>query len=125
MSRPSRSLVCSSLLVSISLFLGLPSIAGKIVSHKEAKDHIGEYLTVEGLIASVYTSGKGNTFLNFGAPYANQTFTAVVFSSASSRFMGLHNWEGRRVRVTGLVKLYKGRPEIILERPTQLVSAAP
>jgi DNA/RNA endonuclease YhcR with UshA esterase domain len=123
MSRPSRSWFCLGMIISICLFSALTSIAGKIVSDKEAKDHIGEYLTVGGVIANVHTSGKGNTFLNFGAPYPNQTFTAVVFSSASSRFANLHNWEGRRGRVTGMVKLYKGKPEIILERPSQLVSA--
>lgn len=40
--------------------------------------HIGEYATVEGVVAKVFTSNKGNTFLNFGAAYPNQTFTGWI-----------------------------------------------
>jgi hypothetical protein len=33
---------------------------------------------VRGLVVAVFTSKKGNTFLNFGGKYPNQTFTGYI-----------------------------------------------
>jgi len=43
-----------------------------------AASHIGEYATVEGVVAKVFTSKSGNTLLNIGASYPNQTFTGWI-----------------------------------------------
>jgi DNA/RNA endonuclease YhcR with UshA esterase domain len=94
-----------------------------VIPDAEAASHVGETATVEGVVANVFTSRAGNTFLNFGKPYPDQTFTAVVFRSAAGRFSDLHGWEGKRARVTGRIKLYHGRPEIVLEQPNQLQKA--
>jgi hypothetical protein len=48
-----------------------------VIPANEAAAHIGEYATVEGVVAKVFTSRSGNTFLNIGAAYPNQTFTGV------------------------------------------------
>ncbi len=88
-----------------------------------ASRFVGTTVTVEGFVASVHTSRAGNTFLNFGAPYPNQTFTAVVFRSSASRFRDLAQWQGRRARVTGLVQMYQGEPEIVLTDPSALKQA--
>ncbi len=93
------------------------------IGDSEAAAHVGELATVEGVVANVFTSRAGNTFLNFGKPYPDQTFTAVVFRSAAGRFSDLHGWEGKKVRVTGRIKLYRGRPEIVLESPEQRSSS--
>jgi hypothetical protein len=37
--------------------------------------HVGEYATVEGVVAEIFTSKAGNTFFNIGAAHPNQTFT--------------------------------------------------
>jgi hypothetical protein len=47
-----------------------------------AADRIGEYATVEGVVAKVFTSKTGNTFLNIGATYPNQTFTGWIPNSS-------------------------------------------
>ena len=49
-----------------------------VIPANEAAAHIGEYATVEGLVAKVFTSKSGNTFLNIGAAYPNQTFTGWI-----------------------------------------------
>ena len=64
-----------------------------------------------------------STGANFGAAYPRQTFTAVNFRSAASRFTNPQQWEGKRVRVTGKVRLYRDRPEIVLEASSQLAAA--
>ncbi|MES1195693.1 MAG: nucleotide-binding protein [Steroidobacter sp.] len=86
----------------------------------QAADHVGEYVTVVGRVASVYTSNKGNTFLNFGAAYPNQIFSGVIFVDYADRFRNVHGFEGHAIRISGVIKLYQGRPEIILERSSQL-----
>ncbi len=95
----------------------------RIVHDSEAAAHVGQMVTVEGTVASVHATRSGTTFLNFGAAYPKQTFTAVIFSSAASRFPNPQQWEGKRVRVTGKVWLYRDRPEIVLEASSQLAAA--
>jgi hypothetical protein len=38
-----------------------------VIRANEAAAHVGEYATVEGVVAKVFTSKSGNTFLNIGA----------------------------------------------------------
>jgi len=40
--------------------------------------YFGKNVTVEGVVTAVSTSKKGNTFINFGGVYPNQTFTGWV-----------------------------------------------
>jgi DNA/RNA endonuclease YhcR with UshA esterase domain len=85
----------------------------------------GAVCTIEGTVAQVSVSHKsGTTFLNFGAAYPHQTFAAVIFRAARSHFPDPKQWEGRPVRVTGNVRVYRGKPEMILVAASQL-NAAP
>jgi hypothetical protein len=43
-----------------------------VIPANEAAAHINEWATVEGVVAKVFTSKSGNTFLNIGATYPNQ-----------------------------------------------------
>jgi hypothetical protein len=49
-----------------------------VIPANEAAAHVGEYATVEGVVAKLFTSKAGNTFLNIGAAYPNQTFTGWI-----------------------------------------------
>ena len=96
----------------------------RVVSDSQAAQYVGQTVTVEGIVAQVGHSRRSNTtFLDFGARYPNSTFVAVIFASAADRFPNPDQWEGRRVRVTGRVRMYQARPEIILDTPSQLVAA--
>jgi DNA/RNA endonuclease YhcR with UshA esterase domain len=94
------------------------------IRDSEAASHVGEFVTVRGLVANVHISRAGNTFINFGPPYPNQTFTAVIFRERTRMFPNVHGLEGSEVLVTGEVRLYKGKPEIILEDSNQLKRAS-
>lgn len=87
----------------------------------EAAAHLGEIATVIGTVTSVRTSRAGNTFLNFGADYPHQTFSAVVLRPQHPGLQGLDSLRGRRVGVRGLIKLYKGQVEIVVQKPEQIV----
>ena len=61
------------------------------------------------------------TFLDFGKPYPNQPFTAVIWGSDRAKFGTPETTlQGKRVCVSGAIREYRGKPEIILSDPSQL-----
>jgi len=88
---------------------------------REAAAHVGETATVVGTVAAIFRAAKGNVYLNFGADYPHQTFTAVALKPAGGWTDGLDSLIGRRVGVRGRIVKYRGRVEIVLERPDQIV----
>jgi DNA/RNA endonuclease YhcR with UshA esterase domain len=109
-----------SIVLALLVLAGIASVAQVVIPDGEAAKHIGEVVSVRGRVAGVYTSRSNTTFINFGKPYPHHTFTAVIFSSASTRFKNAASWEGRVITVTGHVKLYRGKPEIVLNGMDQV-----
>ena len=97
-----------------------PQGAGPIVPWQDAARHMGQHVTVEGKIVGTHNSGKA-CFLNFHPDYKRH-FTAVIFASAYGRFPPdpERHYSGKRVRITGFVKDYQGKPEIVLNDPSQV-----
>lgn len=94
-----------------------------IVGACQAGKYLGRELIIEGRIVDTYHDLKSNTvFLNFEKPYPNHCFVAVIFSSDLYKFV--QNPEdyylNKTVRVMGEIKEYQGKPEIILEDPSQI-----
>ncbi len=109
----------------LALFICLPvAVAQQTeVSWENASDHMGETVTVTGKIVRTHDSGKA-TFLNFATDWKG-TFSAVIFASLACDFPEppatlLLNKE---VRISGKVKDYKGSPEIVIEKVSQLTWA--
>ena len=93
-----------------------------VIPANEAAAHVGQYSTVEGVVAKTFTSKGGNTFLNIGATYPNQTFTGwIPPASPVNKSPVLSGIEGKRVKITGRIGLYKGKPEIRINAVSQLV----
>ena len=94
------------------------------LSVEDAAHHLGETATVCGVVAS----GKFDsdlqsqpTFLDFGKPYPDQVFTAVIFGSDRAKFgTPERSLRGKRVCVSGKIQEKNGLPEIILNDPKQL-----
>lgn len=101
-----------------------PSVPG-VYRDREAAAHLGETATVVGTVAAVFRSKKGTVYLNFGADYPHQTFTAVALAPAPPWTAGLDSLVGRRVGVHGAIVRYRGRVEIVLEDAGQIVPAPP
>jgi len=85
----------------------------------DAKDYIGQKVTVVGTVDQVYHSTKA-IFLDIGGKYPNNAFSAVIFSSSWNRFENINSYEGKEVEVTGIVKEYRGKPEVILNGTDQI-----
>jgi|SRR5690348_7500910 hypothetical protein len=70
-----------------------------VIPANEAAAHVGEYATVEGIVAKLFTSKAGNTFLNIGAAYPNQTFTGwIPPASPVSKSAVLSGIEGKHIK---------------------------
>lgn len=105
------------------IFLLVPFVCWAQNTHikdEQAGAYVGQRVVVEGTVAAVFVSRAGNTFLNFGAAYPNQDFSAVIFADNASSFRDVEQLEGRRVAVSGRVRIYRGKPEIILRSADQL-----
>lgn len=90
----------------------------------EAKNHIGERATVCGNVVSTHyaSRSKGSpTFLNLDEPYPRQIFTILIWGSDRPKFGDPEaKYGNRKVCVTGLIKDYKGAPEVVAEQPSQV-----
>ena len=94
------------------------------ISPADAASHIGESATVCGLVASAKYAANSRaqpTFLDMGQPYPNQPFVAVIFGTDRAKFGKPEaTLSGKRICVTGQVRNYRGKPEIIVSDPSQL-----
>ena len=90
------------------------------ISDREAAAHAGELATVVGTVVSVRSSRGGNHYLNFGADYPHQTFSGVVLQPEGDWTARLDSLTGRRVAITGRIELYRGQPQIRIERADQI-----
>ena len=86
---------------------------------EEAVDHIGENATVVGTISQIFTSKSGTIFLDFCENFQTCPFSAVIFASDAAKFKDLDKYK-KEVRLTGLIKSYQGKAEIILDGPEQI-----
>jgi len=90
------------------------------ISWESAGNHVGERITVQGTIVRSYNSGKA-CFLNFHRNFTRY-MSLTIFEDALRKFpfppekYYLH----KTVRVKGKIKMYKGRPEMVVESPRQI-----
>jgi len=86
---------------------------------KEAINHIGENAKVTGKVVKIYTAKSGVTFFNFCENYKNCPFSAVIFASDLEKFGDLKKYQ-RDIKISGIIKLYNGKAEIILNDKEQV-----
>lgn len=89
-------------------------------SDVEAAAHIGETATVVGYVASVRRVASGNVYINLGSDYPRQTFSGAVLGQHDAALDRLGYLEGRKVGLHGVIRLYRGRPEILISSVDQI-----
>lgn len=90
-----------------------------VITPLEAQDYNGKTVTVKGFVADIYQSEKV-AYLNFVKKFPDNPFTAVIFARQFEDFPDINKFRGKDVEVTGRVSIYKGKPQIILNSPSQL-----
>ena len=90
-----------------------------VISWKDAHKYYNQYVIVEGTIVNTYNSGIV-CFLNFHTNY--QYFSAVIFASDFPGFSMSPEvfYLRKKVYIIGIIKEYKGSPEIIVKTPGQI-----
>jgi len=120
-----KTLLIGGLLVLL-LGLSLPAWAlqNKRLTAAQAKDHVGERATVCGTVASAKFAEKTKgspTFLDFEKPFPRQLFTAVIWGDDRPKFGQPEvEYQGKKICVTGEIKLFRKRPEIVVTEKNQI-----
>jgi DNA/RNA endonuclease YhcR with UshA esterase domain len=90
---------------------------------EKIKEYDGKLITVVGTIKRVNKAKSGKvTFINFGDDWKS-SFTCIVFEGDVEKFKdagGLESYLNKNVKLTGVVTIYKDKPEIILKSPNQI-----
>jgi DNA/RNA endonuclease YhcR with UshA esterase domain len=58
--------------------------------------------------------------LDMGHAYPGEDFAVVIWGEDRSKFGTPESLAGQRVCVTGPIRQYRGRPEVVLRDPSQL-----
>jgi DNA/RNA endonuclease YhcR with UshA esterase domain len=114
----------------ILLFFVFALSAGQLLSADElqidpyeAPTHVGQSVSVSGVVVAVFVSKAGNVFINFGDKYPNQTFTGwIPARTPLATDPSLQLLQGKTVKITGTIKIYRGKPEIKITSKDQIVS---
>jgi hypothetical protein len=110
-------------MLAITLFAPLLHASDCIPIH-EASQHVGETKCIAGKVLKVKVGSKGVHFLDFCEEQAACPFTVVVFPSGLKDVGDVRRLAGRTIEIHGAVKLYDGRPEIILNRISQITGGS-
>ena len=120
----------AAVLSLVAVLLGSAAALGAAptITAEEASAHVGETATVCGVVVSAKhaTSTRGEpTFLNLDRPYPNQVFTVVIWGSDRAAFGQPEAvYRNKHVCVSGLIESYKGKPEIVARKPSQVELAS-
>jgi micrococcal nuclease len=90
-----------------------------VIDWVNADQYYNQYVIIEGIIINTYNSGIV-CFLNFHKDY--QYCTAVIFACDFSGFPYPPDtyYLGKKVHIIGIIKEYRGSPEIIIKTPDQI-----
>lgn len=111
--------------IIILFFLVSPRFfAQEIISTDEVKDYIGQEVTVEGTIDQVVSLNdvRGQpTYFNMGGQFPNHKFTLLLWESDKHKFTKDGNYyEGKVIKVIGLIETYRGKPQMVISDPGQI-----
>lgn len=84
--------------------------------------YIGEKVTVCTTVYGV-KSINNLTFINVGAVYPKSPLTVVIFAKDLPNFKASPEvlYNNKRICVTGKLEDYKGKPEIIVTHPEEII----
>ena len=84
----------------------------------------GQFIRVCATVTGTHVStGKSETtFINFGEPFPNNSFSLVIFHKDAETFSykPAEFLKNKNICITGRVKMFKGKPEIIINNEKQI-----
>jgi hypothetical protein len=94
--------------------------ASDCISISETAHHVGETKCVTGKVVRVKVGSNGVHFLDFCSEQMACPFTVVAFKHDLKDVGDVRLLVGRTIEIRGLLKLYDGRPEIVLSHISQI-----
>lgn len=96
----------------------------KVTIHN-ANQYIGQQVTICDKVVDIFRPSGENKpiYINFGAKYPDHIFTAVIFAKdlPSFPYNPIEIFKDKEVCITGKIAEYKGKPQIVLNLPTQVL----
>jgi hypothetical protein len=102
-----------------AICLSAPAFAAPIPA-ADAVSHAGQPATVEGTVSEVFTSRRGDTFIDMGGTYPDEAFSGVIFADEARVVGDVSGLQNKIVRLTGTIRIYRGRPEIVVTSRGQI-----
>jgi hypothetical protein len=115
----------AALICAILMSTALAFAQSAVVPWTDAATVIGKPSVIEGAVTAVTKSDEA-TLLHFGKPYKTM-FTIVIFAINVPRWQGdLQTlYEGKTIQATGVVQMFRGRPEMVIADPAHLAVVTP
>jgi hypothetical protein len=104
----------------VLLLLAMPAFAKNCIPFEQAPEHIGKTMCVTGRVMKVGQSSRGSMFLDFCDDYRKCPFVVIVFQSNLKSVGDVRTLEGKDIEITGKIKEWDDRAEIILKNAGQL-----
>lgn len=119
-----RVLVAIFVCLAISASLAARPAGTQTLTAQQAKDHVGQTAKVCGQVVRVHLAFKTRgqpTFLDFERPHPHAPFTAVIWGLDRGKFGNpQQQYLNKHICVTGPIRAYHGKPEIVLRSPKQI-----
>ncbi len=108
--------------IALAFFISATAFCQSTISIDSVSEHIGDSVTVCSKVYGV-KSLETITFINLGAAYPNSLLTVVIHADDRSNFPQPVEtmYDNKNVCVTGIIKEYKGRYEIDVTQPAEIV----
>jgi DNA repair exonuclease SbcCD ATPase subunit len=91
------------------------------ISIDSLNSNIGEIVTIEAVVTQVVMAQNGNLYLNVGGNFPNQKLTLVAFPENVFLIPEPEKYEGEEIIVKGELALYNDKPQIVIDKPEQII----
>jgi len=105
-----------------ALFLSLfaSPVFAETIPASDANSHVGQFASVEGVVAVVETRLNHTTYIDIGDRYPNQAISGVIFGRDASAVGDVSGLSGKKVKLVGTIYLFRGYPEIMITSRDQV-----
>lgn len=109
------------ILIAVISFVSIIGFGQSKISIDSVTKHYGEKVTVCSKVYGTKALEKV-TFINLGAAYPNSLLTVVIFTKDKDKFKSAPEamYSEKSICVTGELKEYNGKPEIVVSSPDQI-----
>lgn len=107
------------LLILLGIFLADSVYSQDTITPNDANKYIGKNVIIIGTIDQITHTTKA-IYLNMGGFYPKNTFAAVIFSKNFDSFKDIDSYLEKTVYISGNIKEFNGKPEIIIGSSSQL-----